>query len=87
MRSAETAARGAIIVTIVAIITADMISERYVMKATSEPMDMSPLSIRYAPNQITAMLDAFIMSIIVGNISAIRRPAFSDVSVSSWLTR
>ena len=75
MRSAETAARGAIIVTIVAIITADMMSERYVMNATSEPIDIAPLSMRCPPNQMTAMLEAFITNIMVGNISAIRRPA------------
>jgi hypothetical protein len=44
---------------------------------------MAPLSTRRPPNQITAMLDAFITNIIVGNMSAMRRPAFSDVSVKS----
>src|SRR5207302_8138950 len=87
IRSAETAARGAIIVTIVAIITADMISERYVMNATSEPTDMPPLSMRCAPNQITEMLDAFTTNIIVGNMSAMRRQAFNDVALRSSLTR
>ena len=62
MRSAETAARGAIIVTIVAIITADMISERYVMNATSDPTDMPPLSMRCAPNQITEMLAEMVLA-------------------------
>ena len=57
------------------------------MKATSEPTDMAPLSMRWPPNQMTAMLDAFTTSIIVGNISAIRRPAFSDVSVRSCVDR
>ena len=56
------------------------------MNATSEPTDMAPLSMRCPPNQMTAMLDAFITNIIVGNISAIRRPALSEVSVRSWLT-
>ena len=56
------------------------------MNATREPTDMAPLSIRCPPNQMTAMLDPFITNIIVGNMSAIRRPALSEVSVRSWLT-
>ncbi len=38
---------------------------------------------RFEPNQITATLDKFVMSMTLGIISAIRRPAVSEVAVSS----
>ena len=43
---------------------------------------MAPESIRCPPNQSTAMLDMFTISMTVGNISAIRRPVRRETSVS-----
>ena len=43
------------------------------------------MSILLAPSQITATLDTFRITITVGNINAISRPARSEVSVSAAL--
>ena len=57
-------------------------------KATSAPIVIVPWLMRLAPNQITATLDTLTTTVTVGNITAISRPAFSDVEVStSFATR
>ena len=49
------------------------------------PSCISPAPMRAPPNQIAATLDAFRISITLGNMNACRRPARSDVSVSASL--
>ena len=51
-----------------------------------EPIVIWPCAIRLAPNQTTAELEQLMTSMTIGNRSAIRRPARSDVPVSSSLT-
>ncbi len=49
------------------------------------PICIPPLSIRCAPNHITATLETFTTNITLGNMKAIIRPTRSETSVSSWL--
>lgn len=51
----------------------------------SAPSCRSPESTRSAPNQMTATLDTFTMSITVGNINPINRPPRRATLVSTWL--
>ncbi len=55
------------------------------MKATRLPIGMSPLATRCPPNQITATLEPFMISISAGSISAISRFTRRVVSVRSSL--
>ena len=54
----------------------------YVRNAVSAPTCISPFSTRSAPNHRTATDDTFMMSMTMGNIAAIRRPALSADSVT-----
>ena len=48
------------------------------------PSESVPAAMRFAPNQITATVETFMTSMTLGIISAINRPAVSEVPVSCW---
>ncbi|GMA89382.1 hypothetical protein GCM10025868_46320 [Angustibacter aerolatus] len=81
MRSAQTAARGTITSTNVAIITDIRICSRYDRNAVSAPTCICPSAMRCPPNHSTATLDTLSTSITIGNISAVSRPTAVAVSV------
>lgn len=87
MRSAHTDARGSTTSVIVAINTAIRIWAKYDRKALSEPTCIWPLSMRRPPNQITATLDALMVRVVTGSISACQLPAASAVLDSAVFAR
>ena len=82
---AQTAARGHITATNVAIITAVRIWIRYVRKAIIVPICIWPAPTRAPPNHTAATLETFNTSITLGNMKAWSRPARSELSVRSAL--
>ena len=88
MRFADTDALGAIMKSIVLIMTDIRICIRYCMNAIIWPTWRSPASTRSPPNQMTATVAMFMMTMTVGNRVIMRRPTRRAVSVSSnWPCR
>src|SRR4051794_1954634 len=83
IRSADTAARGTMETTKVAITTDIKICTRYDRYATRLPTSIWPELTRLAPNHNTPTLDALMRKFTVGNIVDISRPARSETSVRS----
>ena len=65
----------------VAIITDMRIWMRYAMNAVSEPICMSPSSIRSAPNQRTATVEALKITMTTGKARAMSFPTARAVPV------
>ena len=86
MRSAETIARGIIIVMNVAIMTAMRICMRYAMNAVIEPTSIWPESMRGAATSSTITLETLRMNMMIGLMRIISRPMRRLRSVSWSLT-
>ena len=83
MRSADTAARGIMIVMKVAISTPIRICPTYCMKAKSVPISTLPASTWMPPNQITPTTVTLRTSIASGNISTKSEPTLRPTTMMS----
>ena len=84
MRSADTAARGIMIVMKVAMSTPMRICPTYCMNANSVPISTAPASTWMPPNQITPTTVTFSTSIASGNSSTNNEPTLRPTTMMSW---